>query len=125
MARGAGRSQPRPKLPERSRGEGLNRNETAQSAVDRPVSRVFLGYRFTAQKVAKIRIPRQACRKMREKLKQLFGKGRGRNVDRLIREARNPLLRGWMNYLRLSETKGFAEELDGWVRCHLRAILWR
>ena len=30
-----------------------------------------------------------------------------------------------MNYFRLSETKGFAEELDGWVRRHLRAILWR
>ncbi len=96
-----------------------------KSAVDRPVNRGFLGYSFTAQKDAKIRVPQKTCRKMREKLKELFGKGRGRNVDRLIREAINPLLRGWMNYFRLSETKGFAEELDGWVRRHLRAILWR
>ena len=35
------------------------------------------------------------------------------------------LLRGWMHCFRLSETKGFAEKLDGWVRRHLRVILWR
>lgn len=97
----------------------------AKSAVDRPVKRVFLGYSFTAQKDAKIRVPQKTCRKMREKLKELFSRGRGRNVGRLIHEALNPLLRGWMNYFRLSETKGFAEELDGWIRRRLRAILWR
>lgn len=62
----------------------------AKSAVDRPVNRVFLGYSFTSQKAAKIRVPQKTCRKMREKLKELFGKGRGRNVGRLIREALNP-----------------------------------
>lgn len=97
----------------------------AKSAVDRPVNRVFLGYSFTAHKDAKIRVPQKTCRKMREKLKELFSRGRGRNVGRLIRTALNPLLRGWMNYFRLSETKGFAEELDGWIRRRLRAILWR
>ena len=47
------------------------------------------------------------------------------HVARFIREALNPLLRGWMNYFRLSQTKGFAEELDGWVRRRLRGIIWR
>ena len=45
-------------------------------------------------------------------------------MGRLIREVLNPVLRGWMNYFRLSETKGFAEELDQWIRRRLRQILW-
>ncbi|NOR10160.1 MAG: group II intron reverse transcriptase/maturase, partial [Desulfovibrionaceae bacterium] len=32
---------------------------------------------------------------------------------------------GWINYFRLAETKGFAEELDQWIRRRLRLILWR
>ncbi len=40
-------------------------------------------------------------------------------------ETLNPLLRGWMNYFRLSETKGFAAELDGWIRRRLRGVIWR
>ena len=30
-----------------------------------------------------------------------------------------------MNYFRLSETRGFAEELDGWIRRRLRCVIWR
>jgi RNA-directed DNA polymerase len=96
-----------------------------KSAVAQPVTRVFLGYSFTAHKEAKIRVPEKTCRKVRAKLKELFRQGRGRNVQRFIRETLNPLLRGWMNYFRLSETKGFAEELDGWVRRRLRCVIWR
>ncbi len=97
----------------------------AKSAVDRPVNRVFLGYSFTAQKDAKIRVPQKSCQKIREKLRPLWRAARGRNVPRFIRETLNPRLRGWINYFRLSQTKGFAEELDGWIRRRLRAIVWR
>lgn len=96
-----------------------------KSAVDRPVNRVFLGYSFTIQHETKIRVPEKTCRKMRDKLKERFHAGRGRNLEKFIRKTLNPLLRGWMNYFRLSETKGFAEELDSWIRRRLRAILWR
>jgi RNA-directed DNA polymerase len=58
-------------------------------------------------------------------VKELFRKGRGRNVERLIREELTPLLRGWINYFKLAEVKQFAEELDSWVRRRLRLILWR
>jgi RNA-directed DNA polymerase len=37
----------------------------------------------------------------------------------------NPLLRGWITYFRLTETKGVLEELDGWLRRRLRCLLWR
>jgi RNA-directed DNA polymerase len=96
-----------------------------KSAVDRPRARVFLGYSFTAHKQPKVRVPEKTCQKMREKLKERFRAGQGRNVARFIRETLNPILRGWMNYFRLSQTKGFAEALDGWVRRRLRGIIWR
>ena len=97
----------------------------AKSAVARPVERVFLGYSFTRHLEPKIRVPEKTCRKMRAKLKEHFRQGRGRKVKRLIRETLNPLLRGWMNYFRLSETKSFAAQLDQWIRRRLRCLLWR
>ncbi len=96
-----------------------------KSAVDRPWNRTFLGYSFTWHQKVKIRVPEKTCMKMREKLQELFRQGQGRNPGRFIREELNPLLRGWMAYFRLSETKGFAEELDQWVRRRLRQIIWR
>lgn len=97
----------------------------AKSAVDRPVNRVFLGYSFSVQRQTKIRVPEKSCQKMRKKVKERLREARGSNVARFIRETLNPLLRGWTNYFRLSETRGFAEELDGWIRRRLRAVLWR
>jgi RNA-directed DNA polymerase len=97
----------------------------AKSAVDRPVNRTFLGFSFTIQKKPKIRVPKKSTKKMKGKLKDLFREGRGRNLFFFIKERLNPVLRGWINYFRLAETKGFAEELDSWIRRRLRAILWR
>lgn len=95
-----------------------------KSAVDRPWKRTFLGYSFTCHAQPKIRVPEKTCVKMREKLKALLRMGRGRNLGRFIQEKLNPLLRGWMNYFRLSETHGFAESLDQWIRRRLRLLLW-
>jgi RNA-directed DNA polymerase len=36
-----------------------------------------------------------------------------------------PILRGWVSYFRFAAVKGIFEELDGWIRRHLRKILWR
>lgn len=97
----------------------------AKSAVGRPWERTFLGYSFTFHRNPKIRVPAKSVQCFRQNLKELFRMGRGRNLRRFINEALNPVLRGWINYFRLSETKGFAEELDGWIRRRLRLILWR
>ena len=96
-----------------------------KSAVDRPWNRKFLGYTFSAHKKCKLRVAPQSLQRFRKHLKGLFRTGRGRNVARFIQKDLNPVLRGWINYFRLAETKGFAEELDQWVRRRLRLILWR
>jgi RNA-directed DNA polymerase len=64
-------------------------------------------------------------KRIRFKLKDLFRVGRGRNLERFIREDLNPVLRGWGNYFHLSETRCTFEELDEWLRRKLRCLLWR
>jgi len=67
----------------------------------------------------------ESVRRLKGNLKAELRRGRGRNLGRLVQERLTPLLRGWWNYFRLSEVKKPFEELDGWVRRRLRAILWR
>lgn len=96
-----------------------------KSAVDRPWRRKFLGFTFTWHFKTRILVAKQSKARVRGKLKALFRKGRGRNLERFIREDLNPVIRGWVNYYRLADTKGFAEELDKWIRRRLRCNLWR
>jgi RNA-directed DNA polymerase len=96
-----------------------------KSAVARPVQRKFLGYSFTGHTKPKIRVPEESVKRFKSKAKQLFRQGRGRNVGRLIKEGLTPLIRGWITYFKLTETKQFAEDLDGWIRRRLRNLIWR
>ncbi len=96
-----------------------------KSAVDRAHRRIFLGYSFTWHRVPRLRVPKESIQRFKSKAKVLFRKGRGRNLGRFIAEDLNPLTRGWITYFKLAERKGFAEELDGWIRRRLRLILWR
>jgi RNA-directed DNA polymerase len=95
-----------------------------KSAVDRPWNRKFLGYSMTANRQPRLKVAAESATRFQEKVKELLRKGRGRKLQKVIEEMK-PILRGWINYFRLSETKGIFEELDGWIRRRLRCILWR
>jgi RNA-directed DNA polymerase len=95
-----------------------------KSAVDRPWKRKFLGYSLTWHKEAKLKVAPESVHRLKGKLRESFRQGRGRNLQRFL-ESLQPLLRGWANYFRLAEVRGIFEELDGWMRRKLRAILWR
>ncbi len=96
-----------------------------KSAVARPWKRKFLGYTVTMDKATKLRASRQAIKRFKNKLKNIFREGRGCNIKRFIKEKLNPVIRGWRNYFRLTMVKWIFEELDGWIRRRLRVILWR
>lgn len=95
-----------------------------KSACARPWERKFLGYSLTSQREAKLKIAAESLKRLHQKLCEQLRAGRGRSLAATISEL-NPLLRGWMSYFRLTEAKGVLEELDGWVRRKLRALLWR
>ncbi len=96
-----------------------------KSAVDRPWQRRFLGYSLTMHKQPRLKVAPASVQRLRDKLRAVFRRGRGRNLGRLITEDLQPLLRGWINYFRLAEVKGVFDELDGRIRRKLRNILWR
>jgi RNA-directed DNA polymerase len=95
-----------------------------KSAVARPWERKFLGYSMTMHKAPRLKAALDSVRRLKESLKDLFRRGRGMSIGRLI-EDMTPKLRGWIAYFQLAEVKGIFEELDGWVRRRLRTVLWR
>jgi RNA-directed DNA polymerase len=100
----------------------VNRNK---SAVDRVERRKFLGYSMTFDRNPRVKVARETIKRIKDKIRERFRWGRGRNLERFISETLNPLLRGWVNYFRLAEVRGIFEELDRWIRRKLRSILWR
>jgi RNA-directed DNA polymerase len=100
------------------------RINAAKSAVARPWERKFLGYGLTAQRAPKLCIARSSIQRLKGRVRELMGMGRGRSLVHTIAEL-NSLLRGWINYFKLTQTKRVLEELDGWMRRRLRCLLWR
>ncbi len=96
----------------------------AKSAVDRPWKRTFLGYSMTNHMKPRLKVAATSVVRFKGKLRDLFWRGRGRSIAKVIEEA-SPILRGWINYFQLAETRGVFEDLDGWFRRKLRVILWR
>lgn len=97
----------------------------AKSAVDRPWKRSFLGYTVdTRKRNIRLKVAEKPLERLKSALKLAFRKGRGRKIYRTV-EMLSPKLRGWVNYFRHADVKGVFEQLDGWIRRHLRKILWR
>jgi len=97
-----------------------------KSAVARPWKRKFLG--FTSLKIwgeMRISVAEKSWKNLREKVKDLLRPGRGRNLDRFIKEELNPLLRGWLQYFRIGASKKELQSHDFWIRRHLRDLIWR
>jgi RNA-directed DNA polymerase len=95
-----------------------------KSAVDRPWKRKFLGYSLTAEKEPRLKVAPESEARLKAKLKEIFRRGRGRSLKRVIQEMKL-ILTGWGNYFRLSQVRNVFERLDEWIRRRLRGILWR
>jgi RNA-directed DNA polymerase len=95
-----------------------------KSAVARPWVRKFLGFSFTVQRETRLRIAPESVRRLMQQVRERLHSGRGRSLSHTIEDL-NPLLRGWISYFQLTQSKGILEELDGWVRRRLRCLLWR
>ena len=96
-----------------------------KSAVDRPWKRSFLGYTVCSRKYnIRVKVAPKSIQRLKGNLKAFFRTAKGRSISRIIAEL-TPRLRGWVNYFRHAGIKGIFEELDGWIRRHLRKILWR
>lgn len=97
-----------------------------KSAVARPWKRSFLG--FSSLKIwgkMRICIADKSWKRFRQKVIELLRPGRGKNLERFIREVLNPVLRGWLQYFGIGASKQALRSHDFWVRRHLRCLIWR
>jgi group II intron reverse transcriptase/maturase len=103
-------------------GLRLRVNE-AKSAVGRPHERKFLGYTFWYGRAGEVkrRVAPKALEAMKERVRELTGRSRGRSVATVVAEL-GRYLRGWQEYFRLADTPGVFAELDKWVRRRLRLL---
>ncbi len=95
-----------------------------KSAVDRPWRREFLGYTMTWHRQPRLKVSPDSIQRIRRRIRELMWKARGCSLTKVIGEL-VPLLRGWINYFRLSSVKITFEELDEWIRRRLRCVIWQ
>lgn len=96
-----------------------------KSAGDYVSRRKFLGYSMTFDKKPRLKPAAVSVARFKGKIRTLFRKARGRNVERFIKEELNSLLRGWADYFKLSQVQRVFEGLDEWIRRKLRCLIWR
>lgn len=96
----------------------------AKSAVASPWKRKFLGYSLTWHKAPKLKIAPSSLNRLEDKVREVLHGARRRSLKKVIDEL-SQILRGWMAYFKLIETKRALEDIDGWIRHKLRCILWR
>ncbi len=79
---------------------------------------------MTWNKPLKLKVAPESVKRLKEKVRLITQRGRGRNLAQVIKEL-NLLLRGWGKYFRHAQVKNVFEELDGWIRRKLRCIKWQ
>jgi group II intron reverse transcriptase/maturase len=95
----------------------------AKSAVARPWDRTFLGYSFWVAKgrVVKRRVAPKALDAMKQRVRQITNRNRGRSMTTVFADLRR-YLTGWKEYFRLAETPRIFRDLDEWIRHRLRMV---
>jgi RNA-directed DNA polymerase len=95
----------------------------AKSAVARPQDRKFLGYSFWYGKgrTVKRRVAPTALETMKQRIRRITGRNRGRSLTAVFAELRS-YLTGWKQYFQLAETPRIFSDLDEWIRHRLRMV---
>ncbi len=100
----------------------LQVNES-KSAVAPARQRQFLGFAFWVGpgKVVKCRVAPKALGAMKERVRRITRRTRGRSLEQVCEELK-VYLTGWKQYFRLAETPSVFARLDEWLRHRLRAL---
>ncbi|HEX7499014.1 MAG TPA: group II intron reverse transcriptase/maturase, partial [Polyangia bacterium] len=94
-----------------------------KSAVDRPWNRKFLGFTLN-RKTKGLQVATLAIDKLKDRIRELSCRTRGRHLGQIIEELRQALL-GWKAYFGITEVLSPLRELDKWVRRRLRCYQWK
>lgn len=96
-----------------------------KSSVGRPWSAKYLGFSLTSSlKKPKIRIHWKTMRKLKDRIREITQRTRGRSL-RQITEELNEYLKGWWAYFGIAESLSKLTGLENWIRRRLRALVWK
>ncbi|MES2352797.1 MAG: group II intron reverse transcriptase/maturase [Pseudomonadota bacterium] len=96
---------------------------TRKSAVDRPWMRKFLGFTVSRNQT-KLKVAQPAIDKLKNRVRTLTRRSRGRRLADIIAELRESLL-GWKAYFGIAEVVSPLREIDKWIRRKLRCYQWK
>jgi RNA-directed DNA polymerase len=94
-----------------------------KSAVDRPYNRKFLGF-TVSRNGSKLKVADQAMDKLKNRIRELTRRTRGRRLEQIIAELRKALL-GWKAYFGIAEVMSPLRDIDKWIRRKLRCYIWK
>jgi len=98
----------------------VNESKTAVAQVR---GRKFLGFCFWVAPKGEVKraVAEPAMQKLRERIRQLTRRTRGRSLEQIAEDLRG-YVPGWKAYFRLAQTPKIMRELDEWLRHRLRAV---
>lgn len=98
----------------------VNEGKTAVGPV---WGRKFLGYCLMASPQGEVKraVATQALDTLRDRIRQLTSRTRGRSLQQMAVDLRS-YVPGWKAYFRLAQTPSVMRDLDGWLRHRLRAV---
>jgi RNA-directed DNA polymerase len=100
----------------------LKVNES-KSAIGKPVSRTFLGFSFTKDKEARIRLSATSVKRFKNRIREITNPGQSMPTRKRI-QLLNRYIMGWIAYFSLCETPRILKDLEGWIRRRVRLCIW-
>jgi RNA-directed DNA polymerase len=99
----------------------LKVNES-KSRVDKPRNCSLLG--FSIGKSGRVFVSAKSIRRLKDRIRALTGRNRGRRIEQIIREVAS-YLQGWRQYFNYAYTKQIFRELTAWINRRLRCYMWK
>ena len=96
-----------------------------KTKVGSPLRLKFLGFSLgVSSKGTYVRPCQQAKRRVKQSLKKITKRNRGRGLDELFKEINQKMV-GWLNYYGIGKMKVFIKSLDEWLRSRIRQYIWK
>ena len=102
---------------------GLKVNMT-KTKVCKPNELKYLGFGFYKSNKYEVIPHKESKAKFKRKLKGLTKRSESISLDKRF-ERLNWLIRGWVNYFKISKMKTFLTSIDEWLRTRIRMIIWK
>lgn len=95
-----------------------------KSKVGSPTELKFLGFRLEVDPLGTTHVVphEKSIKRFKDRIREITRRHRGDSIETIAREQKT-FARGWFNYFGIGSFKGMFEELDGWTRRRMRAIL--